>query len=213
VNKLIALGYLSPSETRPLAPSGGDRPGMTEGAWNNLGVYLRDTRRDPRAARSAFEKSLALAPGYYSALFNMAVLERGGGDRKAALSWFFRSVVAAGGDPAPAVLAWARDYEKSGDGGGARALLEKALHSYPANEEIARATALARYRGKDCRDGVDALSRFEAATTSPSTLNVLALLQTCLGNRADVVRLLDRSLELDPNQPDVVRSLAAAEGH
>jgi predicted AlkP superfamily phosphohydrolase/phosphomutase len=213
VSKLIALGYLSPSETRPLAPSGGDRPGMTEGAWNNLGVYLRDTRRDAAAARSAFEKSLALAPGYYSALFNMAILERGRGDGKAALSWFFRSVVAAGGDPAPAVLGWARDHEKSGDRTGARAILEKALHSWPANEEIARATALARHRGKDCRAGVDALSRFEATTTNPSTLNVLALLQTCLGNRAEVVRLLDRSLALNPNQPDVVRSLAAAEGN
>ena len=74
--KLIALGYLSPSETRPLAASGGDRPGPTEGAWNNLGVYLRDSRRDFRGAQAAFEKSLALRPDYYSALFNRAVLER-----------------------------------------------------------------------------------------------------------------------------------------
>ena len=212
VSKLIALGYLSPSETRALAPSGGDRPGMTEGAWNNLGVYLRDTRKDLPAARSAFEKSLALAPDYYSALFNMAVLERGRGDTKAALAWFFRSVVAAGGDPAPPVLGWARDFEKAGDARAARVLLEKALHSYPANEEIARGLGVTMYRAKDCRAGLDALSRFEAATESPSTLNVLALLHTCLGNRAEVVRLLDRSLELNPNQPDVVRSLAAAEG-
>ena len=213
VSKLIALGYLSPSDTRALAPSGGDRPGMTEGAWNNLGVYLRDTRRDLPGARSAFEKSLALAPDYYSALFNMAVLERGRGDTKSALSWFFRSVAAAGGDPAPAVLGWARDYEKAGDPRGARALLEKALHSYPANEEIARGFGVTLFRAKDCRAGVDALSRFEPATTNPSTLNVLALLHTCLGNRSEVVRLLDRSLVLNPNQPDVVRSLAAAEGH
>ncbi|HMF09585.1 MAG TPA: alkaline phosphatase family protein, partial [Thermoanaerobaculia bacterium] len=43
--KLLALGYLSPGETRALPPTGGDRPGMTEGAWNNLGVYERETRR------------------------------------------------------------------------------------------------------------------------------------------------------------------------
>ena len=212
VSKLIALGYLSPSDARALAPSGGDRPAMTEGAWNNLGVYLRDTRRDLQGARSAFEKSLALAPDYYSALFNMAVLERGRGDTKSALSWFFRSVVAAGGDPAPAVLGWARDFERAGDRRGARTLLDKALHSYPANEEIARMLGMTSYRQKDCEAGVGALSRFEATTRSPSTLNVLALLHTCLGNRAEVVRLLDRSLVLDPNQPDVVRSLAAAEG-
>jgi hypothetical protein len=43
-------------------------------------------------------------------------------------------------------------------------------------------------------------------------LNVLALLQTCLEHRAEVVRLLRRSLELKPAQPDVVRALRRAEG-
>src|SRR6266545_810234 len=94
--KLLALGYLSPSETRPLAPPGGDLPGMTEAAWNNLGVYLRDTRRDPRGARTAFEKSLALRPDYYSALFNVAVLEKNEGRTKSAEDWFFRSLGAVG---------------------------------------------------------------------------------------------------------------------
>jgi len=212
VRKLIALGYLSPSDTRPLAPSGGDRPGMTEGAWNNLGVYLRDTRRDPGAAEKAFEQSLALRPDYYSALFNMAVLERARGDAKSAEKWFFRSVTAVGGDPAPAVLQWARDVEKNGDARAARSLLEKALHSYPRNEEIARGLAMNLFRERECRRAVGVLSPFEAATASPHTFNVLALLQTCLENRPEVVRLLRRSLEVDPNQPDVARSLRAAEG-
>jgi Flp pilus assembly protein TadD len=212
VRKLIALGYLSPSDTRPLAPSGGDRPGMTEGAWNNLGVYLRDTRRDPGAAEKAFEASLALRPDYYSALFNMAVLERARGDAKAAEEWFFRSVTAVGGDPAPAVLQWARDVEKNGDARAARSVLEKALHSYPRNEEIARGLAMNLFRERECRRAVGVLAPFEAATTSPHTFNVLALLQTCLENRPEVVRLLRRSLAIDPNQPEVARSLRAAEG-
>ncbi|HSE63627.1 MAG TPA: alkaline phosphatase family protein, partial [Thermoanaerobaculia bacterium] len=173
VRKLIALGYLSPSDTRPLAPSGGDRPGMTEGAWNNLGVYLRDTRRDPGAAEKAFQESLALRPDYYSALFNMAVLERARGDAKAAEKWFFRSVTAVGGDPAPAVLQWARDVEKSGDARAARSVLEKALHSYPRNEEIARGLAMNLFRERECRRAVGVLAPFEAATTSPHTFNVL----------------------------------------
>ncbi len=211
--KLIALGYLSPSETRPLAASGGDRPGPTEGAWNNLGVYLRDTRRDFRGAQAAFEKSLALAPDYYSALFNRAVLERRRGKATAAEQWFFRSVVALGGDPAPAVVGWARDYEKDGNEAAARSLLAKASHAYPQNEEIARALAMAHFRAHDCATGIAALSRFEASSTNPSTFNVLALLQTCLENRAEVVRLLRRSLELKPNQPEVAQSLRRAEGN
>jgi Flp pilus assembly protein TadD len=212
VRKLVALGYLSPSDARPLAPSGGDRPGMTEGAWNNLGVYLRDARHDPTAARTAFEKSLALRPDYYSALFNVAVLERSRGNTKGADSWFFKSVAAAGGDPAPAVLSWARDYAKDGKAAAGLSLLDRAARSHPASEEIARALAMELFRTKDCPRGLTVLSRFEASTKSPSTVNVLALLQTCLENRAEVVRLLRRSLELDPNQPEVARSLASAEG-
>jgi Flp pilus assembly protein TadD len=210
--KLLALGYISPSDTRPLAPSGGDRPGMTEGAWNNLGVYLRDTRSDLAGAQAAFQKALALRPDYYSALFNMAVLARARGDEKAAQDWLFRSITSVGGDPAPAVLEWARDSEKRGDSRAARAVLEKAQRAYPTNEDVARALAMRLFRDRDCAQGLTALSRFEDQTKNPSTFNVLALLQTCLENRSEVVRLLRRSLQIDPNQPEVSRSLRAAEG-
>jgi predicted AlkP superfamily phosphohydrolase/phosphomutase/Flp pilus assembly protein TadD len=212
VRKLIALGYISPSDTRPLAPSGGDRPGMTEGAWNNLGVYLRDARSDLAGAQAAFEKALALRSDYYSALFNMAVLARARGDEKAAQDWLFRSIIAVGGDPAPAVLEWARESEKRGDDRSARAVLEKGQRAYPTSEEIARALAMRLFRDRDCAQGLTALSHFEEKTGNPSTFNVLALLQTCLGNRSEVVRLLRRSLDVKPDQPEVVRSLRAAEG-
>jgi hypothetical protein len=91
-------------------------------------------------------------------------------------------------------------------------VLRKARHAYPTNEEIARALAMSFFRSRECREGLSALSPFEARSTKPSTFNVLALLQTCLKNRPEVVRLLRRSLEIDPNQPEVARSLASAEG-
>ncbi|PYQ34299.1 MAG: hypothetical protein DMF55_09790 [Acidobacteria bacterium] len=68
--KLKALGYLTGAESRPVAPAAGDRPGMTEGAWNNLGVYLRETVGDLRAAEPALLKSLELRPDYASPMFN-----------------------------------------------------------------------------------------------------------------------------------------------
>ena len=74
--KLLALGYLSGSEARPLAPTGGAEPGMTEGAWNNLGLYERETSGNLAAARVAFDKALALRPDYHSPMFNLAVLDR-----------------------------------------------------------------------------------------------------------------------------------------
>jgi len=210
--KLLALGYLSPSETRPLAPPGGELPGMTEAAWNNLGVYLRDTRRDPRGARAAFEKSLALRPDYYSAFFNIAVLEKNEGRTRSAEDWFFRSLGAVGADPAPAVLGWSHEYQRAGNVVAARSLVERAAQIYPKSEDIARDLALLLFRAHDCRRAASALGPFESATRDARTPNVLALVQTCLENRSEVVRLLRRSLELDPRQPDVVRSLRAAEG-
>jgi len=210
--KLLALGYLSGPETKPVVAPGGERPGPTEGAWNNLGVYLRDTARKLAAAREAFEKSLALRPDYYSALFNLAVLEKIRGDTKAAEEWFFRSLAALGGDPAPAVLGWSREYQRDGEGIVARSLLERATRIYPGNEEIARDYSFLLFRAKECRKALAALYGFEPATTQPRTVNALALFETCIGNRARVIHLLERSLALNPDQPEVARSLAVARG-
>lgn len=205
--KLWALGYLSGSEAPALNPPGGDRPGLTEGGWNNLGVYLRDTARDPIEARQAFAKSLALKPDYYSPMFNLAVLERGRGDTKAAHDWFFRSLSAAGNDPAPAVIGWSHEYQKDKKTAAAKSLLERALKAYPDNEEIARDLAILRYRGKDCRGAVAVLATFEGKTASIDTLNTLALFETCLKDREAVIRLLQRSLDIKSDQPEVAELL------
>jgi tetratricopeptide (TPR) repeat protein len=205
--KLLALGYLSPSEARPLPATGGDRPGLTEGAWNNLGVYFRETAKNLPAAREAFEKSLALRPDYYSPMFNLAVLYRARGDTKAAEDWLLRSLEALKQDPEPAVVGWSHEYQKEGKTAAARSLLERASRAYPGNEAIARDLALLRYRSRDCPGAVAALAPFEAATKEPRTLNDLALFQTCLVRRDAVIRLLERSLALDPNQPEVAQTL------
>ncbi len=207
--KLLALGYLSPSEAKPLAPTGGDRPGLTEGAWNNLGVYFRETAKDLSDARQAFEKALALSPGYYSPMFNLAVLYRTRGDTKTAEDWLLRSLAALHGDPETAVIGWSHEYQKEGKTAAARSLLERAARAYPDDEAIARDLALVRYRSHDCPGAVSALSRFETTTKDLKTLNDLALFETCLVHREAVIRFLERSLALDPNQPEVARTLSA----
>jgi predicted AlkP superfamily phosphohydrolase/phosphomutase/Tfp pilus assembly protein PilF len=207
--KLLALGYLSPSEAKPLAPTGGDRPGLTEGAWNNLGVYFRETAKDPSAARQAFEKALALSPGYYSPMFNLAVLSRARGDTKTAEDWLFRSLAALQGDRETAVIGWSHEYQKEGKTAAARSLVERAARIFPDNEAIARDLGLLRYHSRDCQGALAALTRFEAATKDPKTVNDLALFETCLVHREAVIRLLERSLALDPNQPEVARTLSA----
>lgn len=208
--KLRALGYLSGRDAEPLAPPGGDLPGLTEGAWNNLGVYLRDTRKNSDAARDAFERSLALRPDYYSPMFNLAVLERSRGDLPTAERWFFRSLAALGRDPAAAVLGWSREYQRQREPLAARSLLQRAARLFPGNEEIAREYAILLYRAEECPKALAELLPFESVSRQPQTFNALALFQTCLGNRNEVIHLLTRSLALDPKQPEVARSLAVA---
>ena len=210
--KLLALGYLSPGEARPLQAPGGDAPGVTEGGWNNLGVYERDTRHDPRAARQAFQTALSLRPDYYSAIFNLAVLDRAQGQFARAQDELFRSVAAVGQDPAPALSSWAHEDERAGRVRQALSILERGVREYPGNEALARELGMARFRARDCRGAVAALSGFEAASRDPRTFNALALFQTCLEDRPAVVRLLERSLAVKPDQPEVAHSLAVARG-
>jgi len=205
--KLLALGYLSGSEAKPLAPTGGDRPGMTEGAWNNLGLYERETAGDPRAAREAFEKSLALRPSYHSPMFNLAILYRTQKDGARARDWLFRSIAAGHADPPGTVLGWVNWYEDKGQSSDALALLERAAREMPGDEAVARTLGIYRFKRKDCPGALAVVGPFEPKTSDPNTLNSLALFQTCLGKRQDAIVLLERSLSLKPDQPGAIQSL------
>ncbi len=205
--KLLALGYLSGSEAKPLAPTGGDRPGMTEGAWNNLGLYERETAADLRAAREAFEKSLALRPTYHSPMFNLAILYRTQKDGARARDWLFRSIAAGHADPPGTVLGWVNWYEDKGQSSEAMALLERAAREMPGDEAVARTLGIYRFKRKDCPGALAVVGPFESKTSDPNTLNSLALFQTCLGKRQDAIVLLERSLSLKPNQPGAIQSL------
>lgn len=205
--KLLALGYLSGSEARPLAPAGGSEPGMTESAWNNLGLYERETLHNLPAARTAFEKALSLRSDYHSPMFNLAVLDRMEGNLPRAEDWLFRSFAAGHADPEGTLGSWVSWYEEHGKTSAAEALLERAARSYPGNEAFSQALGLARYRRKDCAGALALLSPFESKTTDPATLNFLGLFQTCLGNREKAIALFERSLALKADQPGAIQSL------
>ncbi len=206
--KLMALGYLSGGEPGKLAPSGGDRPGMTEGAWNNLGLYLsRNGKSNAARAEEAYGKALALRPGYASPQFNLAVLNRERGDDRAAIDWLYRSLAAGHADPEGTILLWASEYAQKGKSRPERDVLERGARQYPDSEPVVRQLSLALFQARDCAAAEAALSRFEAATESPETLNVLALLRTCLGRPDEAVALFRRSLAIRPDQPGAIRSL------
>jgi Flp pilus assembly protein TadD len=212
---LRALGYLSGGEPEKLTVSGGasasDRPGVTEGGFNNLGVYLRENTKDSRGAEAAFEKALELRPGYASPEFNLAVLYRQRGDDRKAVDWLFRSLEAGHADAEGTVVRWAGEYRERGKRGPSGEVLERARKAYPESEPIARELALFRFQGRDCPRAWDAVAPFEATTREPETLNALALFQTCLGRREAALALFHKSLEIQPNQPAVVQSIQLIE--
>jgi predicted AlkP superfamily phosphohydrolase/phosphomutase len=205
--KLLALGYLSGGEPTRLAPAGGDRPGMTEGAWNNLGLYYRETMHDLAAAEPAFRKSLELRPGYASPEFNLAILYRTRGDDRRAIDGLFQSLSFGHADPEGTVLQWFGYYEEKGKSQRAREVLERGAQAYPSSEPIAVELGLSRFRARNCAGAYEAVSRFEASTRDTRTLNAAALFQTCLGRPEAALALFRRSLAIQPDQPGVVRSM------
>ena len=205
--RLRSLGYLSGGEPEKLAPAGGDRPGLTEGGWNNLGLYLRETRKDLPGAEAAFQKALSLRPGYASPQFNLAVLYREKKDDARALDWLFKSLAAGHADPQGTIRRWAVEYEEQGRHARSIEVLERGAAAYPTDEGIARELGIARFKAKDCPGALEAVDRFQASSTDPNTINAVALFETCLGRRDEALALFDRSLKLNPNQPGVQNSI------
>jgi len=179
---------------------------MTEGAWNNLGLYERDTLKKTEAAQAAFEQSLKLSPNYHSPMFNLAILFRDRGQDAPARYWLFRSFAAGHAEPERTLQGWVNWYDDNRPA-GAIPLLEEGVQRYPNDELLGRALALHRFKRKDCPGGYAALAPFETRTTDPNTLNSLALLKTCLGKREEAIALLERSLSLKPDQPGAIQSL------
>lgn len=205
--RLRSLGYLSGGEPEKLAPAGGDRPGLTEGGWNNLGLYLRETRKDLAGAEAAFQKALSLRPGYASPQFNLAVLYRERKQDARAIDWLFQSLAAGHADPTGTIRRWAAEYEKDGKAAQSREVLERGAKAYPSDEGVARELGIARFRQKDCPAALQAVETFQATTSDPDTINAIALFETCLGRRDEALALFDRSLKLKPDQPGVRQSI------
>jgi predicted AlkP superfamily phosphohydrolase/phosphomutase/Tfp pilus assembly protein PilF len=213
--KLMALGYLSGKPAPSVAvPAGGNAPGLTEGAWDNLGLYLFQQGGDANLvhAEEAFKKSLAVSPGFAAPKFHLALLYRSRKQDRPATSWLFQSLEGAPPKGEEVVFEWARFYDAQNRKAPELEILERGAKLYPDSERLSRALGVLRFQSHDCRGADAALARFESGTANAETLNTLALVRACLGRRDDAVRLFRRSLSIDPNQETVVRSLALLEG-
>jgi predicted AlkP superfamily phosphohydrolase/phosphomutase/tetratricopeptide (TPR) repeat protein len=200
------LGYLSGSEPAKLAPTGGSKPGLTEGGWNNLGVYLRENS-NLAGAETAFRKSLELRPAYASPQFNLAVLYRMKGEDRQAVDWLFRSLQAGHAEPENTILSWYGSYDEKGKKEAATAVLERGIQAYPRDERIGRELGLSRFKAKNCEGALQAVSAFETTSEDPDTINTIALFKTCMGRRDEALALFEKSLRIKPGQPGVIQSV------
>src|SRR5215475_8669295 len=187
---------------------------MTEGAWNNLGLYFYALggANNYASAEEAYRKAIGLRSDYASARLNLAVLHRARGADAAAIDGLYDAIAAGEPSPEGAILDWAVIYAVRGKTRQNREILERGTRALPESEVIARALAVSEYQTKDCRKAEEVLARFEAPTQSVETLNSLALIRVCLGRRDDAIQLFRRSLALQPGQQTVVQSLAVLEG-
>lgn len=209
--KLRALGYLSGSESKslPLARDG-PWPGRTEGAWNNLGLILREAERFSEAEH-CFREALRLKSDYASPMFNLAVLERSRGRWDRAVEWLWRALEAGHAEPEQTILQWVASARSVNRRTVAVSLLEKGVRKYPQSEELAVALARLRFEGKDCEGAASALRVF-AGAGHRDTLNLLGLSELCLGHREEARSHFERSLVIDPKQPPIREALRLMDG-
>ena len=188
--KLLAPRVPVPAADPALAATGGARPGMTEGAWNNLGMYERETASTPPPPRRP-SGSAGANPGYYSPMFNLAVLaarrERTRA-RRLALPVARRGPRRPRGDD-PALVP---EYDDRARGGRPRRFSSAAPRAYPDNEAIARELASVSRQGLPGRAATSSAGSRQTRRIPRRQRPVL--FQTCLGRREEASALFERSL-------------------
>jgi Flp pilus assembly protein TadD len=207
ITKLRALGYVGGSEPVRAPTGAGTR---TPASFNNEGLLLRQAGRT-REAAAAFERALSLDPRSASALWNLSDLLHSEG-REPERSDELLVQAAAAGLPEGAERVGARSHElvRTGAATRARKLLDDSIAVLPNDPGLRLLRGRTRLETGDCSA---ARTDFrEAARQAPDNAIAwasLGLSELCLGDAAAARPALERSLAIDPAQPQVRKALAA----
>ena len=217
--KLRALGYLGGADERPKSPpsTSNDRglaptapheaapaATWTAGAYNNRGLILRREGRTADAIE-AFERAIELDPELASAQWNLSDLLHAE-DRDLERSDGLLAAAARNGLPEGSryLVGRAIGYQRAGRVERAIALLELGTRAVPAAPDVW--LFLGRYemgRG-DC---ARALERFEhAVELAPrrhQAHGASAMARLCVGDERGAAADLERSLAIEPEQPEL----------
>ncbi len=203
IKQLKALGYLETGEGT------GQGKEATEGELNNLGLVHLEARRYAEAEK-AFRGAIEHNPSYASPHYNRRRLcfETGRYDEADAELW--RAVELKLRDPVGAVDRAAGDYEAHGAPERAAALLAEGRRRFPGEARLAVHRLAVLVRLGQCAEAVtegrEAAERFASDARVHAFLGLSA---ACAGDTATAKRALQRSLELNPNQPEIRQALEA----
>ena len=201
LEKLRSLGYLSGAS----GPSGkvapGGKPGRTEGAWNNLGLFEREKGRLAEAER-AFRKALEVSPKYSSPRTNLSDVYLRQKKWDEADAELFASVEAGNPRGEAALAARMAEYSKKGAPAGRLAkFLAAGARRLPGSRTLALAEGRRRFESNDCGGSAAVLEAFlKSVPKDTEVLNFAATARLCLGDPDGAVALFRRSLEADPRQ-------------
>jgi predicted AlkP superfamily phosphohydrolase/phosphomutase/Flp pilus assembly protein TadD len=206
IAKLRALGYMGSKEgTTPPSAAGSTR---TAGSFNNEGL-LRRERGEMDAAAKAFEQALTLDAGNASALWNLSDLlhaERRDLDRSDDL--LLRAVEGGLPDGIDYTVGRTVAYARGGEAARGLKLLDRALATRPDEPRLRLLRGRYRLQRHQCEK---ALGDFEsAARAEPRNAlaqNSVGLARLCIGDGEGAARAFRRSLQIDPDQPEIRRAL------
>jgi tetratricopeptide (TPR) repeat protein len=211
VERLRALGYVGKGE--PLRAPDGAGSTRTAGSFNNEGLLLREAGRTAEAA-AAFERALGLDPANASTLWNLSdLIFAEGKDRDRADDLLVRAVASGLPEGPERVIGRAIAYDRAGETSRSLALLDAAAAARPGDAGLLLFRGRYRLERQQCRDALADFERSAELDAANALTHASAgLARLCLGDPAGAARDLRRSLEIDPNQPEIRRALGELGG-
>jgi tetratricopeptide (TPR) repeat protein len=203
VNQLKSLGYLEGAEGL------GKGEASTEGELNNLGLLHLEAGRFAEAEK-AFRNSIARNERYASPHYNLRRLyfETGRFDEADAELW--RAVDLGLRDAVGAVDRAATDYDGKGNPARAALLLGEGTRHFPGEVRLAVHRLAILMRSNQCPDAVAAGRAAARRFATDATVHAFfGLAAACAGDTETARTALKRSLELNPNQPEIRQALDA----
>ena len=201
--KLRALGYIS---------GGSDEAGMVEARrLNNLATSLLESGREAEAEK-AYREAIASAPEYSAPRYNLMLLLFKRGDYAEAEDFFWSAAERGLREREQAVVDFALAYLEKGEGQRAIVVLEEGRRRFPKSYTITVNSGTVLANAGDFSAAAAAFRRaIELAPDTTVARNNLALILLqgggAVGDREEGRRLLQESLEINPDQPEVRRFL------